>query len=207
MTVSASGALPIASFFTNADTFYFPNPVVTFTDSSLGETSWLWNFGDGSTSTLENPVHAYEDTGWYCITLIVSNSTGQCKDTTVQCIHVLGEFTFYIPNTFTPNGENFNEVFFGKGRGIKKYYISIFDRWGNLIYDCFREGYDPAQDKSPAEGLSASCTWDGTVTNRGIDMNGKSGELAQEDVYVWKVQLTDIFDRKHDYIGHVNIVR
>lgn len=207
VTISASGSLPVASFFTNEDTFFLPDPVVSFTDSSQGETSWLWNFGDGTSSTEENPFHSYEDTGWYCITLIVSNNTGQCKDTTVKCIHVLGEFTFYIPNTFTPNGELFNELFFGKGRGIKKYYISIFDRWGNLIYDCFREGYDPAQDKSPAEGLSAACTWDGTVTNRGMDMNGKSGQLAQEDVYVWKVELTDIFDKKHSYIGHVNIVR
>jgi PKD repeat protein len=207
VTISASGTMPLSSFSTNADTFYFPDPVAAFTNTSQSASAWLWNFGDGSSSIEENPIHAYEDTGWYCITLIVTNGTGQCKDTSVKCIQVLGEFTFYIPNTFTPNGENFNEVFFGKGRGIKKYYITIFDRWGNLIYDCFREGYDPAWDKSPAEGLSSGCTWDGTVSNGGIDMNSKSGILAQEDVYVWKVSLTDIFDQKHDYIGHVNVVR
>lgn len=207
VTISASGALPIASFSTNADTFYFPDPVVQFTNSSQGETSWIWNFGDGSSSNVQNPSHTYADTGWYCITLIVSNSTGQCKDTTIHCIHVLGEFTFYIPNTFTPNSSGINEFFFGKGRGIKEYAITIFDRWGNLIYDCYKQGYDPVMDKNPAEGLSSACTWDGTVTNRGADMNGKSGERVQEDVYVWKVKLTDIFDRKHDYIGHVNVVR
>jgi hypothetical protein len=38
-------------------------------------------------------------------------------------------------------------------------------------------------------------------------MNGRSGMLAQEDVYVWKVRLTDIFDRVHTYIGHVSIVK
>ena len=41
----------------------------------------------------------------------------------------------------------------------------------------------------------------------GADMNGGSGQLAQEDVYVWKVKLTDVFTKQHNYIGHVSIVK
>ncbi|WP_170971087.1 PKD domain-containing protein [Ilyomonas limi] len=53
---------------------------VTFTDSSRGTvTDWSWQFGDGSTSTLPNPVHKYGDTGYFKVTLVVSNN--QCRDT------------------------------------------------------------------------------------------------------------------------------
>ncbi|RXK86549.1 PKD domain-containing protein [Filimonas effusa] len=52
----------------------------TFSDSSKGNiTSWLWNFGDNATSTQQNPKHGYKDTGYYDITLIVSNNF--CSDT------------------------------------------------------------------------------------------------------------------------------
>jgi hypothetical protein len=40
-----------------------------------------------------------------------------------------------------------------------------------------------------------------------MDLSGGSGQLAQEDVYVWKVQLTDVFDKKHNYIGCVSVVK
>jgi gliding motility-associated-like protein len=53
---------------------------VTFTDLSTGTvTSWQWLFGDGGTSTVQNPTHVYEDTGYFDITLIVCNAG--CCDT------------------------------------------------------------------------------------------------------------------------------
>ncbi len=62
---------------------------VQFNDISVGTvTTWLWDFGDGSTSTISNPTHAYEDTGFFTITLIVSNNG--CADTLIipNYIHV-----------------------------------------------------------------------------------------------------------------------
>ena len=59
--------------------------MVDFQDSSLSTgtlNSWLWNFGDGNTSTLENPTHTYADTGLYDVTLIVETVEG-CRDTVV----------------------------------------------------------------------------------------------------------------------------
>ena len=51
--------------------------MIQFTDfSSNGPTSWLWNFGDGSTSTLQNPTHAYQNDGIYTVKLYASNSFG-----------------------------------------------------------------------------------------------------------------------------------
>lgn len=48
---------------------------VAFTDASIAATSWLWTFGDGNTSTLQNPTHIYASTGSYTVTLSINGST------------------------------------------------------------------------------------------------------------------------------------
>jgi len=93
--------------------------------------------------------------------------------------------TFYILNAFTPNYHGVNHDFNGKGVGIVEYDIWIFDRWGNMIFHT--DQIDPYD------------AWDGRANY------GK--EVAQQDVYVWKVKLTDIFGRKHKYIGTVTLVK
>ena len=90
---------------------------------------------------------------------------------------------------------------------VKAYNIWRFDRWGNQIWDCHYTGKNTDFDKSGSDGMSSTCKWDGIVVSGGMDMNGNSGQLAQEDVYVWKVRLKDIFDKTHTYIGHVSIVK
>ncbi len=52
---------------------------VTFTDSSIGETTRTWNFGDGSKSTSKNPTHTYKKAGTYKVCLTACNSAGTCK--------------------------------------------------------------------------------------------------------------------------------
>ena len=50
---------------------------VTFTDASTNTpASWLWDFGDGDTSTLQNPAHTYDDDGDYTVTLVATNAGG-----------------------------------------------------------------------------------------------------------------------------------
>jgi gliding motility-associated-like protein len=177
-------------------------------------TNWMWNFGDGSPqdSTNTDPAHSYSasvtnnDFYNFTISLAVQNQYG-CWDTISKTIEILPEYTFYIPNTFTPNGDGDNETFFGKCRGVKEYTIWLFDRWGNQVWTCHYSGKNTDWDKPGQDGLSSFCKWDGVVVSGGLDMGGNSRQLAQEDVYVWKVNLTDIFDKRHTYIGHVNIVR
>jgi PKD repeat protein len=75
-TVNAGGVAPAAAFTAS------PSPAVTgqnvvFTDSSLNTpTSWAWNFGDSSTSALQNPTHAYASARTYTVTLTATNATG-----------------------------------------------------------------------------------------------------------------------------------
>ena len=77
---------PAASFYSpeaeamlsgNSDHGIYNNDVVSFIDTSTGSpTSWLWDFGDGKTSTLQNPTHVYGEMGGYTVTLIVKNAAG-----------------------------------------------------------------------------------------------------------------------------------
>lgn len=194
------------------------NPVFNFCDLwSTDVVQWSWNFGDNDSDFVNtDPVHSYSATATendfyaYNICIRVENQY-TCWDTICHVVELIPEYTFYIPNTFTPNDDNTNELFFGKSRGVKEYNIWLFDRWGNQIWDCHKEDKNTNWDSDVTvpkqEGLSSDCKWDGKVVKGGMDMGGGSKQLAQEDVYVWKVRLTDIFDKKHMYIGHVNIVR
>lgn len=175
----------------NAEFSFNPNPAtvldlnVGFNDQSSSDvTSWYWDFGDGANSSLENPSHTFPDIEGitYNTMLVVQNANG-CVDTVIHPVLVSPEFTFFIPNAFTPNGDEINDTFNGKGVGIKTYEMYIFDRWGNLIY------YTDSLNKP----------WDGRANH--------GSEVAQQDVYVWKVRLTDVFDKKHSYIGSVTLVK
>ena len=115
-------------------------------------------------------------------TLIVENNFG-CLDTVDHLVEIAPEFTFFIPNAFTPNDDGTNDFFFGQGIGITEYDLFVFDRWGNLIF----------------HGDDINKMWDGKVKG--------GSEIAQQDVYVWKVKLTDIFMKKHNYIGTVTLVK
>lgn len=188
--------LPIAEFNATPNAATLLEPVITFNDQSSSDVIyWFWDFGDGDTlaPNTASPIHTYpEREAEYLVTLIVHNN--RCYDTVSHEVKIGPEYAFFIPNCFTPNGDGFNEGFNGKGIGIIKYHIMIFDRWGNFIW----------------ETNSLEEHWNGRA-NGDPDMDtfyiprGKG--ISQQDTYVWKVDLTDVFNREHKYIGIVSIVR
>jgi gliding motility-associated-like protein len=179
--------LPVASF-TMPAAASIVNPVVSFSDNSTNASTWNWNFGDSlnasspNTSTLQNPSHAYAETGNYCVTLAVTSSAG-CVDTTMLCLDINPEFTFYIPNAFSPNGDGINDEFYGKGDFIIDFEMFIYDRWGNMIF--FTDDINKH--------------WNGTVNH--------GSEIAQQDTYVYTITLKDYNNKSHKYIGSVTIVK
>jgi len=174
---------PIANFTALPQTTTITDPLITFTDLSVGATVLDWNFSDLSFSSVYSPPPiSYSDTGTYTTRLITSTLYG-CIDTAYQTITIEPDFVFYIPNAFSPNGDSINDTFSGKGIFIKDYEMSIFDRWGNLIF------YTDNIDKP----------WDGRANH--------GNEIAQRDVYIYVVQLTDIRRKKHSYKGTVTLVR
>jgi gliding motility-associated-like protein len=80
---------PIANFTTIGDCVN--KFTKTMVDGSIGADTWDWNFGDGNTSTLQNPVHTYADTGHYVISLTVYNNTTGCSYTTSAAVDVINE--------------------------------------------------------------------------------------------------------------------
>lgn len=179
-------AVPDAGFIPSPIAATVIDPIINFGNTSTPDVNyWEWNFGDGDSlnGANGNPVHTYPDVaGTYMVTLTVQNVNG-CWDTTQNIVIVSPEFTFFIPNAFTPNGDGINDFFFGTGVGIAEFSLFIFDRWGNLIFT----------------GDELSDQWDGKA-NHGL-------EMAQQDVYVWRVKLKDVFNKNHTYIGTVTIVK
>lgn len=78
---------PVANFTANTTFKCQPSLAVNFTDQSSNAVSWLWNFGDGSTSTAQNPSHTYNAYGSFDVKLIVTNSSG-CTDTLIKPAYI-----------------------------------------------------------------------------------------------------------------------
>jgi len=86
ITVRAPGNPPVADFVGSPTSGTAPLSV-QFTDQSTGNpTSWSWDFGDGGTSTAQNPTHVYQNPGTYTVTLTVSNADG--SDTLVRTNYI-----------------------------------------------------------------------------------------------------------------------
>jgi gliding motility-associated-like protein len=172
---------PIAEFTSSPQPTTIRNPNIYFNNETIGGNTYIWNFGDNTATSSEvSPKHTYVMVGQYEVTLISTNQWG-CSDTIVHTVYIDDDFAFYIPNAFSPNGDGVNDLFSGKGYGIKDYVMYIFDRWGEKIY----------------ETTDLSKGWDGTY----------KGEEAQQDVYVYRVDIIDIHGEKHKYRGHFTLIR
>jgi hypothetical protein len=102
---------PIAGFEANPSVFTEPNQAVNFNNTTVGATGYVWNFGDGNLSNEEFPQHLFVGTNdGFTIDLIASTSMG-CMDSTSLMILANLEATYYVPNSFTPDGDKFNQVF------------------------------------------------------------------------------------------------
>ncbi len=157
---------------------------VEFTDESLYATSWEWHFGNSGTSTQQHPVHQFPQAGDYTIKLIVSNHN--CTDTAWVYIGLEEELIFYVPNTFTPDGDQFNNQFqpvFTSGYNPYDYHLTIFNRWGEIIFESF----------------DSKIGWDGHYPKC---------NLVKDGVYVWQIEFGNVNnDKRHLYRGHVTLLR
>jgi gliding motility-associated-like protein len=175
--------LPVAFFTGDPQELTLLDPDVYFSNGSTGAASALWDFGDGSPSSTEwSPYHAYTDTGLYTIQLIATSSQG-CVDTFYNKVKVKGDFSFWVPNAFTPNDDLYNESFTGYGIGIERAEFWIYDRWGNVVF--------------MSDDLSRG--WDGTYFNK--------GDQCPEAVYVYLFKVYNGEPVPKEYTGRVSLVR
>jgi gliding motility-associated-like protein len=183
-TATATLPNPVSIFVTPQANFSVSNlgaGEFAFTDLSTNAVSWNWNFGDGGFSGEPNPQHMFDilAADSVPVTLIATSANG-CADTITLPVDIR-DFALYIPNSFTPNSNGFNDGFTAQGVGIKSFELWIFDRWGMLLYHC-TDIHQP---------------WDGTF----------KGHPVQMDTYVYKITAGDVYGNTHDYIGGVSVVR
>lgn len=161
---SASGIAPFA---------------VSFTNQSQGASSYQWTFGDGNTSTASDPSNTYQSTGTYTVQMVASNGT--CSDTAYGVITVDATSMISIPNVFTPNGDNVNDLFMITTQGIKDLELNIFNRWGEKLYS--------------ASGVNAA--WNGT----------QSGKAVSEGTYFYIVTATGNDGKTYEKQGYLSLFR
>lgn len=178
---------PIALFVANPNAINPDNSTVYFVNLSSGAVAYHWDFGDGTQSSEVSPSHLFNaNGGTYQVTLTATSSLGCISEYTIAIIYE-EDLVFYVPNSFTPDGDQFNQVFtpiFSSGIDQSSYHLSIYDRWGELIF----ESYD------------LQTGWDGTYQIE----NG----LVQDGIYVWKIdfKLKDT-DERRIMTGHVNVLK
>jgi gliding motility-associated-like protein len=130
---------------------------VQFSFGGTGVT-YLWDFGDGTTSTLSDPSHLYTVNGIYTVTLIVtSGPPDYCADTFRMDIHAIQPSSLIMPNVFTPNNDGFNDVFAAEVVAIETMKVVIYNRWGKVVY----EWNDPAGGWDGQHKTGGECA-DGT---------------------------------------------
>lgn len=170
--------LPEPVFITNPTMTTLSNAVISFDDLTASAVNWNWVFGDGdSIAGIGSPSHTYNDTGNFTITLTVFNEFG-CLAQTQDSIHIEADLQFFIPTAFSPNGDGNNDSFHGgSGVGFHYFFLSIYDRWGNRVF----ESTDYAKG------------WDGTGAPAGS--------------YIYKVNLKDFNNKDYEYVGHISLLR
>jgi gliding motility-associated-like protein len=139
-----------------------PDATVHFFDDSQNANAWIWSFGDQVESADQNPVHQFTEEGVYYVTLTVQNER-ECVSKITQGPYVVVTPDIFIPNVFSPNGDNINDTYWVRYTGNQPFTLSLFDRWGNLIFT--------QNDKYAG--------WDGTVEN----------EAAPAGVYYYVVKV------------------
>ena len=158
---------PTAGFdYTPTELNNFDNTAY-FTDMSLEAVQWKWIFDEFGTSILPDPEFTFPDTGLQVVTQIVYHESG-CPDTAVVNLDIKPEIRYYIPNAFTPNFDGINDFFLGTGvfGGITNFNMTIWNRWGELIYET----------EDPFEG------WNGRKKN--------VGSMSPQGVYVYITTFT-----------------
>jgi gliding motility-associated-like protein len=134
----------------------------------------------------------YDEPGDYLITLVAFSPLG-CSDTAIGIISVKEELLFYIPNTFTPDDDDYNQTFkpvFTSGFDPQDYVMYIFNRWGELIF----------------ESRNASVGWDGSYGT--WDQSKNQIAMSGDGTYTWKIEFKVTKDDERKVaLGHVNLLR
>lgn len=179
--------IPVADFQSPINVFTNEAQYVQFSNFSTGATNYVWNFGDGQMSTEVEPSHIFQNTmNGYTINLSVSSDLN-CMDSTSVSIGYQYNELYYIPNTFTPDGDQNNQVFlpiFYSGYDPLNFEMQIYNRWGEVVF----------------ETRNVFLGWDGSIGEEGLD--------APEGSYTYRIVFKNPdLDERNVITGTVNLIR
>ncbi len=170
--------------FAGPDTIETSDPTAFFYDTTQSVASWLWNFGDGGSGIDSAVSHVYNQEGEYLVTMTVTDSFG-CTGITTKTLFVVEEFFFYVPNAFTPNDDNTNDIFIPRviGADPNTYVLQVYSRSGQLMF----------------ETTDLFTGWDGMI--------GETDGEAIQDVYTYRLYFRTFSDREVVDRGTVTLLR
>ena len=164
-------------------TFFGGLPLgVQFTNTSAGGANYQWFLNETPVALTVNWWREFTYPGLYEVTLIAEDAFG-CVDTTWRVIEViLEDDQLFVPNAFTPDGDNLNEVFRAYGPAFEDFNFEIYNRWGQRIF-----ATNDIEDG-----------WNGSVVG--------GDYYSQTEVYVWVITYTHGAERLRK-TGHVTVLR
>lgn len=118
--------------------------------------------------------------GWYYVNYFLVSDNG-CRTTIKFDFFVKDFMTLYFPNTFTPNADGVNDIYYAVGTLVKEFKMQIYDRWGEQVFN--------------TDDLYKG--WDGKY----------KGSLVKEDTYTYKALAKDYFGKAYNFTGHINVIR
>ena len=149
--------------------------------STGGATTWLWTFGDGGSSTVQNPTYQYTSNGPQTVCLVAGNGNG-CIDSVCYTINVDVIEFINIPNVFSPNGDGTNDQWYVNSSGMKEFKVEIYNRWGTKVF----------------EAEAASIKWDG-LTTAGVELS--------DGTYYYILTAVTITGKDYSTTGFINLIR
>ena len=174
-------SLPIADFQSSKSIASELNSEISFINYSEDAILFMWNFDNGNYSIEENPTYSFVDADTYNVSLIATSQFG-CFSEIIREIKIYPEYTLFIPEVFTPDGDGLNDLFLAKGNRMVSFEMRVFDRWGGVIF----------------KSSSINSGWDGTNFN---------GEQLDEGVYLYDIEIYDLNDRLWAYNGQLRLMR
>lgn len=182
---------PIAAFDFSPDIIQVGDQSIQFTDAAIGQiNNWFWtvNFANNiETSTQQNPTFSIPSntSSEFSVVLEVTNEAG-CSSSATSIISIFENATIFIPNAFSPDGNELNQYFQIEGNKIdpSDFSMQIFNRWGELIF----------------ESNNIEIGWNGNY--------GPNNTAAPSGVYTYQVRYRfDGMQESKTIQGHLSLLR
>ena len=177
---------PVASFYTSPNTLAINNQLVSFQNTSSNADSFIWDFGNGSTSTQINPetnINIINET----LTVTLTAFSGDNCESTASITFEMPESDLYVPNSFTPDADEHNQSWgpvFLSGFDKFNFELLVFNRWGETVW----------------ESRDADGRWDGKYSNKQL--------TCPEGIYTWKITYKKKnSDDRTVRTGHITLIR